>query len=348
MNTFGRTLRLTTFGESHGEAIGGIIDGFPAGFRLDLKAVQAFVSARRPGASPLTSTRNEPDIVQFLSGISPEGITFGYPIGFIIKNSDTRPSDYANLRDVFRPNHADFTYQAKYGLRDHRGGGRSSARETANWVVAGALAIQLLQHHHVAIEARLVSVGKCGDPTLFHSYIEQIRALGDSVGGCVEGIISGLPAGVGDPIFDKLDARLAHAMLTINGAKGFESGAGFEMARALGSEVSDTFKGLGKQGSLTDTNFCGGVLGGISDGMPVTFRVAFKPTPTIGHPLPTIDSAGNPATLRASGRHDPCIAVRGAHVVKAMAALCVADLMLSDGFIPPTAVNRTYSPNPGL
>lgn len=336
MNTLGKTLRLTTFGESHGAAIGGIIDGFPSCFPLDIKEIQSLLDARRPGRSGLTSSRCESDKVTFLSGISPEGLTLGSPIAFIIRNEDHRPADYESIKNVYRPNHADYTYQVRYGIRDYRGGGRASARETANWVVAGACALQLLAKADITVSASLVSVGESEDRSQFASLISEAKERGDSIGGCVKCIIEGLPAGIGNPVFDKLDASLAYAMLTINGVKGFEIGDGFDMARRFGSEVIDSFTSADTTRCHTSSNHSGGIQGGISNGMAITFNVAFKPTPTLGRDVKTIDAGGNPVNLKTNGRHDPCIALRGVHVVRAMAAFTIADHLLSCGFFPKT------------
>ena len=329
MNTFGERLRLTTFGESHGPAIGGIIDGFPPGLEVDFDFIGKRMAERRPGR-PGASPRNEDDIPEFLSGISPAGITLGTPVGFIIHNKDVRSSDYGKLARAFRPNHADFTYQEKYGTRDYRGGGRASARETACRVVAGAMAEQFLLSREIRIEAWLAQVGeiRSSEEDILLDEIEKARKEQDSVGGIVECRVSGLPAGLGEPIYDKLSARLAFAMMSINAAKGFSIGDGFEMARRKGSEVIDEFY-LDKEGNVrTHTNHNGGILGGISNGMPVTMSVAFKPTPTIGRPLPLISETGEVFTETIPGRHDPCVALRAVPVVRAMAALVVADFLL--------------------
>ncbi|MCH5217808.1 MAG: chorismate synthase [Muribaculaceae bacterium] len=332
MNTFGERVRLTTFGESHGPAIGGVIDGFPAGFKIDFDFLARRMAERRPGQRG-TTQRREDDLPEFLSGLTPEGLTLGTPIGFIIRNKDTRSQDYGKLATAYRPNHADYTYRAKYGLRDHRGGGRASARETACRVVAGALAEQWLLARGVAIEARLTQVGTIrGSHEKLMEEVERVRLDLDSVGGIVECTISGLPAGVGDPVFGKLNARLAAAMMSINAAKGVEIGDGFEMATKRGSEVIDEFyiDSDNESGNSvkTRTNHNGGVLGGISTGMPVTLRVAFKPTPTIGKPLPLLSEEGETFIETVPGRHDPCVAVRAVPVVRAMAALTVIDSIL--------------------
>lgn len=326
MNTFGQTLTLTTFGESHGPAIGGIIDGLPAGIAVDRQLVAVFMARRRPGASALVSGRAETDRVEILSGISDDGRSLGTPIGFIIPNTDSRPRDYDNLKDVFRPNHADFTYQMKYGLRDHRGGGRASARETAVRVAAAAIVYPLLLKEGITVGARLETVG--GRPASeAEEVIKAAREAGDSVGGTVSCTITGLPPGIGEPIFDKLQARLAYAMLGIPAVKGFEYGDGFAASAMHGSEHADIFTREDGR-TVTRTNHSGGIQGGISNGMPVTMRVAFKPTPSIARPLETVDKEGNHTTVMMEGRHDPCVALRGVPVVQAMAILTVADLLL--------------------
>lgn len=351
MNTFGTKLRLTTFGESHGPAIGGIIDGFPSGFKINFELLQKEIDKRSPGSSLLVTQRKEKDKPEFLSGINDEGITLGTPIGFIIRNSDKRSSDYSEIADTYRPNHADYTYDARYSVRDYRGGGRASARETANWVVAGALAQQwLLKEEGINIDAILTAVGnvsytseitvKLAENPLEKSLIlpdssksrmeEEIlnaKNTGDSIGGIVTGVISGLRAGYGNPIFNKLHAALASAMMTINAVKGFEYGLGFESSRFKGSQLLDIFTFDGKK-IKTKTNYSGGIQGGISNGMPIFFNVAFKPTPTIMMEIPTISNSYDLRTLRMKGRHDPCVAVRGVAVVKAMAALVLADALL--------------------
>ena len=352
MNTFGRNLRVTTFGESHGSAIGGVIDGFPAGFKIDFNELQKEVDARKPGNSSLVTQRKEDDIPEFLSGINEDGVTLGSPVAFIIRNTDNRGKDYSEVKDKYRPNHADFTYDSKYGLRDYKGGGRSSARETANWVVAGALAQQWLRQRDIRITSLLSAVGKIDySDTLIHQLAssslsqpsvsvpegilkemdEEILAAkmnGDSVGGCVTCLVTGVPRGLGDPVFDKLHSRLAYAMMSINAAKGFEYGLGNESARKNGSEILDIFKFDENRGIYTDTNFSGGIQGGISNGMPIFFNVRFKPTPTILRDLPTVTSSGEETTLKMKGRHDPCVAVRAVPVVKALAALVVADFLV--------------------
>lgn len=352
MNTFGRNLRITTFGESHGPAMGGVIDGFPSGFKIDFEELQSEIDKRKPGNSSLVTQRKESDRPEFLSGINEKGITLGTPIGFIIRNSDNRGKDYSEVENKYRPNHADYTYEARFGLRDHKGGGRASARETVNWVVAGALAGQWLSNLGISISTELTGVGSV-------SYTEEIvkkltlnseennplflpeeirlrmekeilnaKNQGDSVGGIVTGVIKGLKAGIGNPVFDKLQSRLAQAMMSINAAKGFEYGLGMDAAKKFGTEVTDLFRFESEKGIYTETNFSGGIQGGISDGMPVFFNVAFKPTPTLLKEIPTIDIDGNQVTLKMKGRHDPCVAVRAVPVVKAMAALVIADFLV--------------------
>lgn len=351
MNTFGNKLRLTTFGESHGPAMGGVIDGFPAGFKINFDSINSLLSERKPGSSPFTSHRKEPDVPEFLSGISKDGITLGSPIAFIIRNSDARSADYENIRQSFRPNHADFTYYKKYGLLPQAGGGRSSARETVNWVVGGAICIQFLETKGINIDATITGIGHEMDNDYFHNLITQpsIRELpkldeksfrafgdildnvmkrGDSVGGRITGLISGLKAGIGDPVFNKLHSRLASAMMSINAAKAFEFGAGFEASQSFGSETADCPDLSTYPDYKFTTNFSGGIQGGISNGMPVFFSVYFKPTPSIRIALPSFDIYGNPCEISTKGRHDPCVALRALPVVKAMTALVVTDFLL--------------------
>lgn len=332
MNTFGTLFRLTDFGESHGAAIGGVVDGMPAGFRIDVAEVQRQLDRRKPGQSTLTTSRKESDTVEFLSGIM-DGVALGTPVGFIIRNSDQRSGDYENMRHTFRPNHADFTYQAKYGIRDHRGGGRASARETAVRVVGGALAMQLLEARGITLSARAIAVGKATDPADFDAEILRARNNRDSVGGVIECVVAGAPAGLGEPVFGKLQAMLASAMMSINAAKGFEYGDGFAAASSSGSEQVDTFynKGDGGIGSIgTRTNHSGGIQGGISNGEGIVFRVAFKPVASLARPLDTVTDSGRPATLEVHGRHDPCVIPRAIPVVEAMAALTIVDAIMLD------------------
>ncbi len=350
MNTLGYKLRLTTFGESHGPAMGGVLDGLPAGVKIDMTEVQRMIDRRRTGVNPLTSQRRESDIPDILSGINPEGISLGSPIGFIFRNTDARSKDYGDLATHYRPNHADYTYDAKYGIRDHRGGGRASARETVNWVMGGALTAQWLKTVGISVEARLTQVGRCGYADPFRSMrenpeesqfpsseeieegmkkeVEDARRDCDSVGGRVSCVIKGLPQGIGTPMFDKIQARLAHAMLSLNAVKGFEYGDGTQSTELRGSEMLDLFND-GFRPLALSTNHSGGALGGITTGMPVYFNVWFKPTPTISRPLPMPDSEGNIKEIRVEGRHDPCVAMRAPVIVEALSLLVIGDLILS-------------------
>lgn len=319
MNTFGTLFRLTTFGESHGPAIGGIIDGMPAGISVDFDAVRDAMRRRRPGQSPEVTARNESDEVTFLSGIF-EGKTLGTPIGFIIPNNDARSRDYEPMRHVYRPGHADYTYDAKYGLRDHRGGGRASARETACRVVAGALASQVLALSGISISARSLRTAE---------EIAAVKAHRDTIGGIVECEINGVPAGLGEPVFGKLHAMLASAMMSINAAKGFDYGDGVDAAEALGSESVDNF--TIENGRITTTaNHSGGIQGGISNGQQIYFRVYFKPIATLPRPVDTVTDSLKPTVLEAGGRHDTCVAPRAVPVVEAMAAMTILDAMMLD------------------
>ena len=350
MNTFGRNLRLTTFGESHGPAIGGIIDGFPPGIKIDFDEIKSLMSERSPGSSPLVSQRKEEDFPEFLSGINDDNITLGTPIGFIIRNQDSRSKDYTENFNKYRPNHADFTYDQKYGIRDPRGGGRASAREAANWVVAGAFALQLLKKWEIKIQAVLSGVGEISYRREFNEILSQdtsisdlivpenIRNLmyqqilaaknnGDSIGGTVTALISGLPAGLGSPVFDKLNSRLAQAMMSINAAKGFEYGAGFDYASKMGSHSVDIFSYDGEK-IFTKSNYSGGIQGGISNGMNIYFNVAFKPTATIMKTLETVTNSGEADVISMKGRHDPCVAIRAIPIVKALTSLVIADELL--------------------
>ncbi|OBX26534.1 chorismate synthase [Gelidibacter algens] len=344
-NSFGKLFKLTTFGESHGVAIGGIIDGCPSGIPLDFEAIQLEMDRRKPGQSDIVTQRKESDVVEFLSGIF-EGQTTGTPIGFIIKNTDQKSNDYSHIKDVYRPSHADYTYDQKYGVRDYRGGGRSSARETACRVVAGAIAKQMLKD--VKIHAYTSSVGdlfldkpyqdldfskiesntvRCPDETIANQMIEKIREIrkqGDTIGGTVTCVIQNLPVGLGEPVFDKLHAELGKAMLSINAVKGFEYGSGFCGAKMKGSEHNDQFN---EDGS-TKTNLSGGIQGGISNGMDIYFRVAFKPVATIIQKQNTLDNKGDIVEMQGKGRHDPCVVPRAIPIVEAMAALVLADYQL--------------------
>ena len=345
MNSVGQLFRLSTFGESHGTAIGGIVDGCPAGLSLDVKDIQKELDRRKPGQSSITTPRKESDTVQILSGLF-EGKTTGAPISFLIPNEDQRTKDYSNLKEVYRPSHSDFTYDSKYGFRDFKGGGRSSARETANWVVAGAIAKLLL--HSVNINAFVSSIGeeilmkpyqdldfkqtennlvRCPDEevaTRMITAIEQAKSEGDSLGGTITCVAQGVPAGWGEPIFDKLHARLGDAMLSINAVKGFEYGSGFCGAKMKGSEHNDIFSDGGK----TTSNLSGGIQGGISNGMDIYFRVAFKPTATIMKEQSTINKKGETVKLQVEGRHDPCVVPRAVPIVEAMTAMVLADFYL--------------------
>lgn len=326
MNTFGTLFRLTCFGESHGAALGGVVDGCPAGVVIDEDYIQQQLDRRRPGQSALTTSRNEADKVQFLSGIF-EGKTTGTPIGFIIANTNQHSSDYGNVKDAFRPSHADYTYTAKYGFRDYRGGGRSSARETACRVVAGAIAQLLLRQSGVPVQIE-ANIAQVGGSTDIESTILAAKQEGDTVGGVIACTITGVPAGWGEPVFGKLQAKLAAAMLSINAAKGFDYGMGFEIADMRGSQVNDLFATNSKGEVLTRTNYSGGIQGGISNGMPIYFRVAFKPVATLMQPQPTIDSHGNAIELQVKGRHDACVLPRAVPIVEAMAAMVLADAYL--------------------
>ncbi len=347
MNTIGHIYRLTTFGESHGSAIGGVIEGVPAGITLDIDAIQQFVARRRPGQSAVTTSRNETDQVEFLSGLY-EGKTLGTPIGFIVRNENADSRHYDTLRNVLRPSHADYTYLAKYGYRDHRGGGRASARETVSRCVAGAIAMQLLKAQGVSITAYTSQIGhialtesyenydlsnidnnivRCPDATAtaqMEALIKEVKAQGDSVGGVVSCVIKGVPAGWGEPVFDKLHADLGKAILSINAVKGFEYGMGFAGATRRGSQVCDNF--YNDNGKIaTRTNHSGGIQGGISNGADIYFRVAFKPTPTLLQPSETVNTDGSATTICAEGRHDPCVVPRAIPIVEAMAAIILLD-----------------------
>jgi chorismate synthase len=350
MNTFGTKFRFTSFGESHGAAVGGVIDGCPAGLAVDFDLVKNELARRRTGQSVFASQRTEGDEVTFLSGIF-EGTTTGAPIAFFIKNENAQSSDYEPLKNIFRPSHADFTCYKKYGIRDFRGGGRSSARETVVRVVAGAFAKMLLAEKGISINAFTSQIGnckisvtienvdfsqieknpvRCPQPDIAEKmldYLTQIKAEGDSIGGTATCIVSGLYVGVGEPIFGKLQARLAAAMLSIPAAHGFDYGVGFDGITLKGSEQNDEF--ITKNGNIiTATNNSGGVQGGISNGMPVYFRVLFKPTSSIARPQQTVDIQGNTTEIKIGGRHDVCIVPRAVPVVEEMAAMTLVDLIL--------------------
>ena len=350
-NSFGNIFRLTSFGESHGAAIGGVIDGMPAGIAIDLDAVQRELDRRRPGQSAIVTARNEKDRVRILSGIF-EGVTTGTSIGFIIENENQHSADYGNIKDAFRPSHADYTYTSKYGLRDYRGGGRSSARETAARVVAGAFARQALAQLGIDLYAYTSQVGeialsrdyrlysrdaidtnavRCPDATKaaeMEQLIKQVKGEGDTIGGIITGVITGVPVGLGEPVFGKLHAMLGAAMLSINAVKGFEYGDGFDFATRRGSEVNDAFTTDSAGRVRTATNHSGGIQGGISNGEDIIFRVAFKPVATLLRDVNTIDKNGNSITLKARGRHDPCVLPRAVPIVEAMAAMVILDAYL--------------------
>ncbi len=344
-NSFGTVFTLTTFGESHGPALGGIIDGCPAGISLDFEAIEREMQRRKPGQSSIVTQRKEPDSVRFLSGIF-EGKTTGTPIGFVIENTNQKSQDYSHIKDTYRPSHADYTYDQKYGLRDYRGGGRSSARETACRVAAGAIAKQLLKD--IKITAYVSGVGtlslnkpyseldfdiieknpvRCADAQMaqqMEEYIKDIRKQGDTVGGIITCVVQNMPVGLGEPVFDKLHAQLGKAMLSINAVKGFEYGSGFAGSSMKGSEHNDAFNTDGS----TQTNRSGGVQGGISNGEDLYFNVAFKPVATIMQKQETIDKDGNTVEMQGKGRHDPCVVPRAVPIVEAMTALVLADFHL--------------------
>lgn len=363
MNTFGHIFRLTTFGESHGAAIGGVVDGMPAGIDIDLDFIQAELDRRRPGQSALTTARKEGDKVEILSGTF-EGRSTGCPIGFIVRNENQHSADYDNLRELFRPSHADYTYYYKYGVRDHRGGGRSSARETISRVVGGALAKLALRQLGISVTAWTRQVGpivlatpytqldlslieqndvRCPDPATAARMAELILAVkadGDTIGGVIECVVSGCPAGLGDPAFDKLHAQLGAAMLSINAVKGFEYGEGFSGVAQRGSEQNDIFLPCQPTAEDNDTqrrlqlhtatNHSGGIQGGISNGQDINFRVAFKPVATLLREQPTVDINGQSTIVKARGRHDPCVLPRAVPIVEAMAAMTILDAYLQD------------------
>ena len=319
MNTIGKILALTTFGESHGPAMGGVIDGMPAGVDIDLDRLQQFVDRRRTGQTAGSSQRDEKDRVEVLSGIW-QGKTLGTPIGFIVRNTDARSADYEQLANCYRPNHADYTWEVKYGIRDPRGGSRASARETVARVVAGGIAMQALNRLGITVVA-------CRDAKSCVSTeeLQQVMADGDTMGGIIECVIKGVPAGLGEPLFGKLHAQLAAAMMSIPSVHGFEYGDGFEMASKRGGEVVDQFVKR-EDGTIgTKTNHSGGIQGGISNGEDITMRIAFKPVPTLMQEVPTIDREGNPVTLQPRGRHDACVLQRALPIVEAMAALVILD-----------------------
>ena len=324
MNTFGNSITLTTFGESHGPAMGGVLDGFPPRVSIDLEEVQRELDRRAPGRQANTSARKEPDKVEILSGMHPDGYTLGTSIGFIIRNQDARSKDYSKYGDKFRPNHADYTYYQKYGVTPLPGGGRTSARETVNWVVGGAFCKQWLAKFGISFHAEFIETNN----------VAETAKHGDSTGGIVSCVIKGVPAGLGEPIFGKLHSRLAAAMMGINAAKAFEYGDGIRSASMLGTEMADIYRPTDARGMKDpfraepcETNHSGGIQGGISNGMDINFKVYFKPTPTVMQPQRTIDVNGNECETSPAGRHDPCVAMRAVPVVEAMAALVIADAM---------------------
>ncbi len=354
-NSFGKLFTLITFGESHGEAMGGIIDGCPAGLLIDINFIQTELDRRKPGQSSIVTQRKESDKVEFLSGIF-EGKTTGTPIGFIVRNENQKTKDYEHLSDAYRPSHADYTYDIKYGIRDYNGGGRSSARETVSRVVAGAIAKLILRQYGITIQAYTSQVGdiqllkdyqnlnlsktdsnsvRCPDEliaeTMIHR-IEQARKAGDTVGGVISCVIKGTPAGLGEPVFDKLHADLGKAMLSINAVKGFEYGSGFDGTKMNGSEHNDSFipnpNSEENRNISTKTNHSGGIQGGISNGEDIYFRVAFKPVATIMQKQNTVNSKGEAVELMGKGRHDPCVLPRAVPIVEAMAALVLVDHLL--------------------
>ena len=356
-NSFGNIFKLTTFGESHGSAVGGVVDGMPAGIDIDLDFIQQELNRRRPGQSHITTGRQEADQVELLSGVF-EGKSTGCPIGFIVRNTNQHSHDYDNMRRVFRPSHADYTYYSKYGIRDHRGGGRSSARITISRCVAGALAKLALRKLGISIQAYTSQVGpialerdynrydlsktetnivRCPDEEKarrMEQLIAEVKAQGDTIGGTITCVIKGCPTGLGEPEFGKLHAALGAAMLSINAVKGFEYGDGFDCVNARGSEQNDIFvpskeaNGNTKGSIATRTNHSGGILGGISNGEDIYFRIAFKPVATILQEQETVDIEGNTTTLKAQGRHDPCVLPRAVPIVEAMAAMTIFDFYL--------------------
>ena len=349
-NSFGQIFRITTFGESHGKAIGVIIDGCPSGVTIDESFIQSELSRRRPGQSRITTQRKESDSFELLSGVF-EGQTTGSPIMILIPNQDQKSKDYSHISDKFRPSHADMSYTAKYGIRDYRGGGRSSARETAARVAAGAIAKLILKEKHITVQAGVTRVGdisfkgdiekidfsecennavRCPDQKLaeeMENYILQIKKQGDTVGGIISCVINGVPAGLGEPVFDKLHADLGKAMMSINAVKGFEYGSGFSSVSMRGSEHNDKWV-QSKEGLHTESNNSGGIQGGISNGMPIYFNTAFKPVATIMQDQDSVNEKGESVTVSGKGRHDPCVVPRAVPIVEAMAALVLTDHLL--------------------
>lgn len=349
-NIFGKIITLTTFGESHGNAIGGVLDGIPAGLKIDFDFVQNELNRRRPGQSSIVSSRNEPDKVEFLSGIF-EGLSLGTPIAFMVRNKDHISTDYKHIKDLYRPSHADFTYDIKYGVRDYRGGGRASARETVARVIGGSLAKQLLNRFNVTVTAYVNRIGnvhinksyakldleqiensevRCPDNNTSGKMLDAIKktaTLGDTLGGEITCVIKNVPMGLGEPVFNKLSADLAHAIMSINAAKGFEIGSGFSSAQMKGSLHNDVF--VNKSGTVrTKTNYSGGIQGGISNGEDIYFKVAFKPVATLMKDQQTVDLQGKNVIIKGNGRHDVTVVPRAVPIVEAMAALVIADKLL--------------------
>mgnify|MGYP006077096133 FL=1 len=349
-NSFGNIFKISTFGESHGQAIGVVIDGCPAGLKISTQEIQQELDRRKPGQSKITTQRKEADIVEILSGVF-EGKTLGTPISLMIRNEDQKSKDYSHIKDAFRPSHADFTYQEKYGHRDYRGGGRSSARETATRVAAGAIAKKLLQHYGIALHAYVSSVKdivlekdyqtldfskiennmvRCPDAETAKkmiSLIEETKKAGNTVGGTISCVIQDCPTGLGEPVFDKLHANLGKAMLSINAVKGFEFGSGFEGTKMFGSEHNDLFEEKDDK-IITQTNYSGGIQGGISNGMDIYFKVAFKPVATIMQKQQTVNAEKESIEMLGKGRHDPCVLPRAVAIIEAMSALVIADFLL--------------------
>ena len=349
-NSIGEIFRITTFGESHGEAIGVVIDGCPAGLHIDLAFLQQELDRRKPGQSSITTSRKENEQFRIISGVFEQKST-GAPIAILIPNEDAKSSDYEQIKEIYRPSHADYTFDAKYGIRDYRGGGRSSARETAARVVAGAIAKLLLKHYHINVTAYVSEIGKikcsteyallnladaekslvrCPDKTVSDAMIKSIEKAkkeGDSLGGIIKCIVSGMPAGLGEPVFDKLHADIGKAVLSINAVKGFEYGSGFAGTKMKGSEHNDTFTNQNGK-VVTTTNYSGGIQGGISNGMDFYCNVAFKPTATIAHLQQSVDKKGNQVEVAVKGRHDPCVVPRAVPIVESMIALTIADYLL--------------------
>ncbi|MEM9338258.1 MAG: chorismate synthase [Bacteroidota bacterium] len=349
-NSFGNLFRITSFGESHGPGVGVVLDGCPAGITIDSGFIQSELDRRKPGQSRITTQRKEPDEFELLSGVF-EGKTTGAPITILIRNTDAKSKDYGHIKDVFRPSHADFTYERKYGVRDYRGGGRSSARVTAGWVAAGAIAKLLLKEKKITCAAFVSQVGhlaletpyqeldlslteenavRCPDPKMasqMFDYIDEVRKNQDTIGGVVTGVITGTPVGIGEPLFGKLNASLGYAMLSINAVKGFELGSGFDGVQMKGSEHNDAMETTAK-GARSKTNHSGGIQGGISNGEDIYFKVAFKPVATIMKDQQSIDKEGNEVTVSGKGRHDPCVVPRAVPIVESMSALVLADFYL--------------------